>query len=157
MDEFRVPTVQVPTELHCADGVVLRGIVFMPAQSAVHAGPMLPDEWVNSPPPFFPFKPEGSGSSILLNKQQLLAMVVEERPPTDELLEWEAAGPKVRVAVEADGKRFEGHLVMDMPENRRRVVDCLNRPEAFLSLTDGDRVILIRKTRISRSYELQES
>ena len=80
MQDFKVPTVQLATELHCVDGAVLRGNVYMAALSAVHAGPMLPQEWINSPPAFFPFRQE-SGTTLLVNKHQVLAMSVEAPPP----------------------------------------------------------------------------
>jgi hypothetical protein len=153
MHDFKVPTVQLATELHCVDGAVLRGHVYMAALSAVHAGPMQPQEWINSPPAFFPFRCEDA-TMMLVNKHQVLAMSVVTPPtgPEDEL--WESAGLVRRVAVEAGGKRFEGDAVIDMPENQRRLVDYLNRPEAFLCLVSGENDVLVRKELISRAFEV---
>jgi hypothetical protein len=156
MYDLKVPTVQVPTELHCADGVVLRGIVYMPALSAVQAGPMLPHEWINSPPPFFPFRPAGEDGTLLVNKEQLLAISVAVPVPSDDPA-WEAPSLVRPVVVEAGGKRFEGSIVIDMPENRRRVVDCLNRDETFLCLVADEQQVLVRKALISRVIEVQET
>ena len=118
MNDFKVPTVQLATELHCVDGVVLRGCVYMAALSAVHAGAMTPQEWINSPPAFFPFRQE-DGTTTLVNKHQVLAMSVAAPPASDEEA-WETAELVRRAAVEAGGKRFEGDVVNDMPENQRR-------------------------------------
>jgi|WetSurMetagenome_2_1015567.scaffolds.fasta_scaffold806873_1 hypothetical protein len=155
MSDFKVPTVQLATELHWADGVVLRGHVYMPALSAVHAGPMQPDEWINSPLAFFPFRAV-DGKTLLANKRQVLAMTVEAPPAPDDGQEWEPAMPLRRVTVEAGGQRFQGDVAIDMPENQRRVVDYLNNPEAFLCLAAEGRHILVRKEFIARAYEARE-
>jgi hypothetical protein len=154
MDDFKVPTVQLATELHCVDGSVLRGRIFMPALSAVHSGPMLPQEWVNSPPVFFPFRQDG-GTTILVNKHQVLAMSVAATPGGDDLAS-DPATPVCRTTVEAGGKRFEGGLVIDMPENQRRLVDYLNRSESFICLVSAESHLLIRKELISKVFDAQE-
>jgi hypothetical protein len=153
MSDFKVPTVQLATELHWADGAVLRGHVYMPALSAIHAGPMLPQEWINSPPAFFPFK-QDDGETILVNKHQVLAMSVEV-PPSDDEQSWEPAVIVRRSVVVAGGMRFEGDVLVDMPENQRRLVDYLNRTEAFLCLLSGNRNLLVRKDFISRAFEVE--
>jgi hypothetical protein len=155
MDDFKVPTVQLATELHCVDGSVLRGRIFMPALSAVHAGPMLPQEWINSPPMYFPFRQDG-GTTILVNKHQVLAMSVAATPEEGDQA-WEPATPVCQTTVEAGGQRFEGGVVIDMPENQRRLVDYLNRPESFLCLVVGEGRLLIRKELISRVIGAQET
>jgi hypothetical protein len=154
MDDFKVPTTQLATEIHCVDGSVLRGRIFMPALSAVHSGPMLPQEWVNSPPLFFPFR-QDDGTTILVNKDQVVAMSVAATPEGDDEAR-EPAAPVRRATVEAGGKRFEGGLAIDMPEHQRRVVDYLNRPEAFLCLISGENHLLIRKALISRVVGTEE-
>jgi hypothetical protein len=154
MHDFKVPTVQVATELHCLDGGVLKGYVYMAALSAVQAGPMLPTEWINSPPVFFPFRQDNE-ETLLVNKHQVLAMSVEVPPPDDET--WQPTSPVRHAIVEAGGKRFEGLVAIDMPENQRRLVDYLNRSEAFLSLVSGRNQILVRKELISRVFEIEET
>lgn len=154
MDDFKVPTVQLATELHCVDGSLLRGRIFMPALSAVHGGPMLPQEWINSSPIFFPFRQDG-GTTILVNKHQVLAMSVAATPEGCDQ-PWEPDTPVRRTTVEAGGKRFEGGVVIDMPENQRRLVDYLNRSESFLCLVSGENHLLIRKDLISRVFDAQE-
>jgi len=153
MSDFRVPTVQLATELHWVDGAVICGNVYMPAMSAVQAGPMHPQEWINSPPIFFPFR-QDDGTTVLVNKHQILAMSVEAMPEEGDEPGWEPAVLVRHVVVMAGGARFEGDAVIDMPENQRRLVDYLNRPEAFVCLVSGDRHLLIRKELISRAFEV---
>ena len=42
---------------------------------------------------------------------------------------------------------------IEMPQSQSRVLDHLNRGEAFLTLRDGQRHHLIRKQRITRVFE----
>ena len=58
------------------------------------------------------------------------------------------------MVVECAGQRLEGELLIDMPENHRRVLDLLNRAEAFLTVRVGDRHHLVRKARITCVVEL---
>jgi hypothetical protein len=154
MDEYRVPIVQVTAEIISLNGQRLRGTVFTPALSAVQAGPMLPEEWINSPVSFFPFRPADAVSGILLNKQQVLVFTVEA-PAVRAGLEFDDL-PVRRLLVEAGGLQFEGTVVIDMPVNQRRVVDYLNHAGAFLLLRDGSRHHLIKKSEISCVVELEE-
>ncbi len=153
MDEYRVPTVQVEVELLCLDGRTLWGQIFMPALSALHAGAMAPEEWINGVASFFPFKTR-HGAGILFNKQHVLALTVMPpatvEPSADGLDGLSVELPVQRVAVEAGDHRFEGRLVIDMPLNQRRVLDYVNRPEAFLLLhRDDGRRCLIQKACIA--------
>ncbi len=58
-----------------------------------------------------------------------------------------------QVALECGAMRIQGRLTLDMPAERRRVLDFLNRSEPFLSLIDGDRQHLVRRTAITRVFE----
>jgi hypothetical protein len=156
MHDLKVPTIPLATEIQCVDGTVLRGTVYLAADSAVQSGPMLPDEWINSPAMFFPFLPVRSESTILVNKANVLALSVAAAPDTVE----QAASVGLivqRVAVEAGSCRFEGRVIIDMPDNRRRLADYLNRPEPFLEITEGERRHFVRKDCISRVAELREA
>jgi hypothetical protein len=157
MHNFKVPTVPLAAEIQCADGTVLRGTVFLAADSAVQAGPMLPDEWINGPTAFFPFLQTRTESAILVNKSNVLAFSVAAAPD-DESDEGPVVGlPVQRVVVEAGNSRFEGGVVIDMPDHQRRLVDYLNRPDPFLPLRAGARLHFVRKDCISRVTEISES
>jgi hypothetical protein len=156
MLEYQVPTLQLAANVWCADGRGLAGSIFVPACSSVHGGPMRPEEWINQPHPFFPFAADGSDERMVLNKAEVVALTVaadDESGADDE------AGdiPVCRVAIEIHGRRFAGMLVIDMPPNQQRVVDFLNRPDAFLTLRDGGHHHLIQKARITRVVECLET
>ena len=58
-----------------------------------------------------------------------------------------------QVALECGAMRLQGKVTLDMPTEKRRVLDFLNRSEPFLSLIDGDRQHLVRRAAITRVFE----
>jgi hypothetical protein len=153
MGELRVPTVAFPAEAVCADGRSFVGRIFVPASASRHAGAMRAEEWMNEGGSFFPFLPDESAASVLLNKQELLVLSVAASADQGDVVE-DADIPMRRVAVECAGRRLEGVLVIEMPTTQSRVLDYLNRPEPFLTLREGDRHHLVAKARITRVVEL---
>ncbi len=155
MSELRIPTVVLNAEVECADGRRFTGRIFMPAASPRHPGPTRPEEWLNEAAPFFPFLPDDAAGPVLMNKRELLVVSVPASADDGDLPEG-AANPVRRVALEAEQRRIEGTLIIDMPKNQLRVLDYLNRPEAFLTLRDGALHHLVQKERITRVIELLE-
>jgi hypothetical protein len=153
--ELRVPTVALTAEILFADGRDLLGRIFVPATASRHSGAMRPEEWMNEPPEFFPFLPDSAGSSIIVNKNEILILSVPSSVDADRTLE-ETESLERRVAIECGGHRLTGTLVIDMPQYKSRVLDYLNRAGWFLTLRDGERHHLIQKRRITRVEELPE-
>jgi len=150
MEELRVPTTQIDAELQLDDGRILRGTIFVPA-SSTHSGSKRPDEWINEPAAFFPFRIEGSDSPELFSKQASLRLSVpaemlhEEEMPADV----EHRG----VVVETTGGSFQGLVRLDMPSHQRRVLDYLNLPQSFLCLMTDEHAHLIQKRLVKRVVE----
>lgn len=148
MEEFRVPTTAVEAELQLADGHVLRGAVFVPASTSVHSTFKRLDEWINEPAPFFPFRVEKAAGAELVGKRAVTRLSVPAPTTADADLPTDVE--RCRVVVEAAGSRFEGDILLDMPNHQRRVLDYVNQPVSFLSLHDGETVHLIQKDKIVR-------
>lgn len=149
---FQVPRLLRTAEVLSADGRVLRGRVFVPATAESHPGAMRAEEWMNDPSPFFPFLPDGEGRPVILNKLQVVVMSVSASSDRDGA-EGEVGAPLRRVRVECGALRLEGDVLVDMPANHSRILDLLNRPGAFLTVREGDRHHLVRKSRITRVSE----
>jgi hypothetical protein len=153
MSELRVPTLALAAEVACADGRTFTGRIFIPAAASHHTGPMRPDEWINEPLPFFPFLPDDASMPVMLDKHTVLVVTLEGGPgaePEEDL------GFPQKVVVECGGKRLEGVIHIDMPENQRRVQDYLNRFELFFTLIDGTRRHLVQKHHVTRVIEVRE-
>jgi hypothetical protein len=151
--ELRVPTVAMAAEVTCVDGRVFRGRVFVPASSSLHGGPMRAEEWMNGAGLFFPFLPDEAEAPVILNKAEVLTVTVGSEP--ERALE-EAVDIDRGVQVECGGQVLRGHLHIDMPPHHSRVLDYLNRADAFLVLHDGDRLHLVQKQNITRVTEVRE-
>jgi hypothetical protein len=149
---FQVPRLLRAAEVLCADGRVLRGRVFLPATAASHPGAMRAEEWMNDAQRFFPFLPDGEGSPVILNKEQVVVVTVAAASDRDETLE-AVSVPTRRVSVECGALRLSGEVLVDMPSNHSRVLDLLNRAGAFLNVREGERHHLVAKARITRVSE----
>jgi len=154
MSELRVPTLAMSTEILCADGRSFHGRVFVPTLASHHSGPMRLEEWLNEPTQFFPFLPDDAEAPVLMNKREVLVMTFPTPPPDDDNPGAEV--PHRRVSVECEARRLEGILALDMPAHLSRVLDCLNRPQMFLTLQEDDRHHLVQKERITRVLEIRE-
>ena len=152
--ELRVPTVALIAEIYSADGRVFRGRIFVPASAPRHAGAERAMEWINEGGPFFPFLPDDASTAVIVNKHEVLVVTVSAEADAGDVSDG-TAPPEQRVVVECGERRFEGSVVLDMPEHHQRVLDYLNRAEPFLVLRAGDRHHLVQKARISRVLEKQ--
>jgi hypothetical protein len=156
MNELRVPTHATVAEIRCPDGRHFLGRIFIPGSSSHHSGAMRVDEWINEAGVFFPFLPDDSKSTVLLNRDQVAVLAVAPGEESAGHVEPEVEIPRRRVAIELGDRRIEGEVLIDMPQSQRRVLDYLNRHEPFLLLRTPDRWYLVRKAMIARVVEIQE-
>jgi hypothetical protein len=151
MNELQVPTVALAAEVTCSDGRTLAGRIFVPAAASHHSGPMRPEDWINEPLPFFPLIPDEATVPVIVNKHTVVMVTLQGAEGT----EGEAMiGLERRVVIECGGRRIEGLLHIDMPQNLQRLQDYLNRNELFVLLTDGPRHHLVQKHHITRVIEI---
>ena len=155
MSELKVPTVALIAEVVCVDGRSFRGRIFLPAGAARHGGTMRPSEWLNQPSSFFPFLPDDSDSTVLLNKNQVL--VVSMPTAVDPVrYDQESPGFERKVVVECGPRIIEGLFLIQLPENHRRTLDYVNQDELFLTLRVGDGQHFVQKHHITRVIEVRE-
>jgi hypothetical protein len=137
-------------EVTCLDGRVFRGRIFVPASSSLHEGPMRAEEWMNGGGQFFPFLPDELDTPELLNKKEILVVSVK-----GDAGDHEGVDIARRVVVECGSRRLEGTVLIDMPTHNRRVLDYLNRTDAFLPLYEVDQIHLVQKHNITRVLEVR--
>ena len=148
MEEFRVPTTAIEAELQLVDGRVVRGVIFAAASTSAHSGPQRVDEWFSEQAQFFAFRPEGAEGTELVSKHSVVRLSVPAEAALDESTP--AQTQQFRVTLECPGARFEGEVQVDMPDNRRRVLDYVNHPQTFITLHDGKTTHLIPKRQVIR-------
>jgi hypothetical protein len=137
-------------EVTCLDGRGFRGRIFVPASSSLHPGPMRAEEWMNGGGQFFPFLPDEADTPEILNKKEILVVSIKGGDG-----EQEAVDIARRVVVECGSRRLEGTVLIDMPTQNSRVLDYLNRADAFLPLYEADHVHLVQKHNITRVLEVR--
>jgi len=148
---FRVPRLLRAADVLFTDGRRYRGRVFLPATAEAHAGAMRVDEWLDEPGSFFPFLPDGEGRPVVLNKDQIVVLMVPSAGETEH--PHAATLPRRTVLVECGGLQVAGEVLIDMPADHLRVLDLLNRPSRFIEIRDGDRRHFVSKARITRVTE----
>lgn len=154
-NDLRVPVAALPVEVRHLDGRTVAGRIFVPAAALRHDGPTRPDEWINGAGRFFPFLPNESAQSVLVNKETVLAIAVpawaDEPDPADAV-----SAPARVISIECGGVSFQGVITLDLPANHGRVLDYLNVPGEFLTLRIGGRHHLVNKRHITRVIEVRE-
>jgi hypothetical protein len=151
---LRLPTLPLAAEIRYFDERPMTGRIFLPAAAQHHEGPMRPDEWMNQTVRFFPFQHEAGGRPVILNKRYVVVLTVALDGL--ELASDEEATDPHRVKIQCGNLELQGDLYIAARETQRRVLDLANRPEAFLSLHDGERRHLIQKNRITTITEIVE-
>lgn len=155
-DDFRIPVVSKEIALQFPDGQLVPGLVFIPASAPDHDGPMRLVEWLNDGTAFFPFKPHGEETPVLVSKANVLTLTAyHERDRGDDGEIDEAY--RISVRVYTAGNLFEGQIVADMPYYKNRALDILNRADAFVFLLNDGREIHINKKYIVRAMEIEKA
>ena len=147
--ELRVPTVALTVEVVCADGYAYRGRVFLPEMSAHHSGRPSVEEWLNDAAAFIPFMPSDAHGCVILNKDDVAVLSVERADDVPR----ERHGPSRTVSVACRGKTIIGRVVLDTPAEASRILDFLNRADAFVVVDDGTTRHVVRKAGIMRVIE----
>lgn len=152
-NELRVPTVALAAEIRYFDERALNGRIFLPALAQNHGGPTRPDEWMNQGSMFFPFVPDAGGPAVILNKRYVIMLslgAVQEFEVAEEV-----GAPRL-VRIECGNLSVEGMLHIDMPPQQSRVLDFVNRNDAFLTIRDGEQLHIIQKNRITLISEIEK-
>lgn len=155
VDQYRVPKRQVVAEVVLFGQPGTRVTLFLGENAESHAGPERPSDLLNGASDFIAAT-ETSGGYILLRRDALTCVSVpaasefgSEGDRAEELAAAQATSMQVETTLE-DGSKVRGTIRYLMPEGRSRLIDFLNLREAFLTLRDGDRALLINKQRIAR-------
>lgn len=111
-----------------ADGRELEGEVFLSLYEAHRQGSQRVGELLNGEETFLPVKT--SAGTVHLNVANIIKAVTQEDAERHDLM---MLGKKYTVRITTlHGEAIEGDIFVDLPQDRSRVSDYLNRPERFL-------------------------
>lgn len=149
-EDIRVPTVAVEVSITLADGRCEEVTVFLSSTSSFHDGPETLDEFLESRRKFFAVKPR-EGRAYLMGIDGIVSLAASASAPILSRLPGRVSSSInfVRVRVE-DGSEIEGTLLANLPPDLSRVSDVFNQPEGFIPIEAGERIVYVRKARVTR-------
>lgn len=155
MKNFQVPTGAVGVEMFLADGVHIKGRLFL-AKDPRHPGQT--DQLIgalNDEREFLPFEvgDDRGARSLVLNKEHIVRVRVLE-PDPQELAAPFSGGPEGEgVSGEtilhlSDGTQVAGWVAVDTPVAASRLVDKLNCGQRFIAVVRDDGVDLVQRIHV---------
>lgn len=132
MSLYRVDKREQPVSLFLSDQIVHEGVVFLSPFASTHVGEETLLDLLRERDQFFPFR-HRDGRFILVNKNA----VTHVRHPGGE--DEAGMGEPIRVRITFfGGGTLEGTIVLDMPEEKNRLLDYVNASPGFFALEGGD-------------------
>jgi hypothetical protein len=146
--DFRIEKDRRVVSLQMLGGEQLNGEMFVQRFTRHHMGSEEVPDVLNAPEPFFPLV--RAGDTLLIAKHQVREVELEDNSGQEA-----AVAPVVRAeAVEVtlrDGTIRAGRLYLEMPAERPRLLDFLNRyAQRFLMLYSAGGIRLINRELIER-------
>ena len=139
MDDRKIVKNRRHVTFTLADGSEISGKVFLSLYEVSHQGPQRVGELLNCGEGFIPV--ETPNGTVSLNVANIISAMT---PAAEEVNELMTLGEKYRVRVTTlDGKEVEGELYVNLPDDRRRVSDYLNRAQRFCRVFLPDQIAYI--------------
>lgn len=140
------------------DKTKVKGEVFLSSYSRNHYGHQKVADILEGEKLFIPLSLKEEGRVEFLNKDQIVIMEGELSTPEDE--EKLSMGlyhiEKIKVTF-SNAETFEGAMISEVPKERSRLSDCLNRNGNFISMIKNGRYFYLNKRKITRVESLKES
>src|SRR5687767_1503866 len=142
-----MPRVAIPATLRLTAGEPREGEIYVMERVPQHAGAETPLDMLNRADGFFPFRPRGGESAVLLvAKSRTVSLTVPPAPADSARLS--AAKQASLVITLADGSELSGWATIELPEHHSRILDYLNAAEPFFAIANADRVHLVNRAHV---------
>jgi hypothetical protein len=133
MSLYRVDKREQPVALFLSDQVVHDGVVFLSPFASTHSGEETLLDLLRERDQFFPFR-HTDGRFILVNKNAVTHVRYEGKREEES-----GMGEPIRVRITFfGGGILEGTIVLDMPEEKNRLLDYANASPGFFALEGKD-------------------
>ena len=146
-----VEKIRVPVRVHQPGLENVRGFFALSPQAQYHDGPETLLELLNSPMRVVPFI-RGADEAVLLLTRASIECVEADADLDPAWIRSRAflVTREERIQVRFDnGRRIEGLLQMELPEDLNRASDYINGPDDFFPLVTPGTTVLINKVRVS--------
>ncbi len=148
MTGFSIPRVSIPASLLLTDGDRRRGEIYVMERVPHHTGPETPLEMLNRAEGFFPFRPAGDGTVLLVTKAHTIILSVAADASAQDPARVSAAK---LVAVEltlVDGSTLRGFATAELPEHHSRLLDYLNDSSPFFAVSAGEEFHFVNRAHV---------
>jgi len=149
---FRIPRVRVSVQVALVGRRNRDVSIFLGERAETHSGHERPSDVLNSARKFLPALERDSLVFLNLEAVTMVTVPAGVEYTEEELqLAYGAVPDETRRRIEVvleDGTTLDGDIWYAMPEGQRRVQDFLNTPDRFFRLREGDRALLVNKTRV---------
>ncbi len=149
MSGFSIPRVSMPASLLLTDLDPRLGEIYVMERVPHHTGPETPLEMLNRPEGFFPFRPAGDGTVLLVTKARTLTLSVPRNVAAEDPARLSAAklvGITITLAGNTD---ITGWATLELPEYHSRLLDYLNAsPDPFFAVTTADEVHFVNRAHV---------
>ena len=144
--EFAVPKDKQPVTIHLIGGEIMTGNIFLeyfPDALTLHQKVKMFLEDGNR---FFPLTANGTPPAFI-NKERIsiLEVTASDEEPAYHLMHIEDI-----TTLFTDGSALSGALLAEVPKEKARLSDCLNLPEAFLSIRKEMTICYINKNTVQK-------
>lgn len=147
MSDYRIEKIRCPVVVRMHSGETVTGEIFLQPFVRPGGGDERPQDILNGKEPFFPLA-LADGDTLLLAKDQVLEVATERGDDGEETIEMLSRPMVVEIRLTSGDKRA-GAIFLDMPHERPRILDFLNREdERFLTLHGTERRFLINRREI---------
>ena len=145
---YRIEKIRCPVVVRTHSGETITGEMFLQPFARPNGGDERLQDILNNSEPFFPLA-LADGDTLLLAKEQVLEVSSEREGEDVEDAIGALARPMVVEVRLVSGEKHPGALFLDMPTERPRLLDFLNRDgERFLTLHGTERRFLINRRAI---------
>lgn len=145
--DFRIEKERLPITVTTASGERLSGDMFVQSYSRRRAGREEAADVLNDDEPYFPLALAGD-SMLLIAKQRVRDVEVPGAGASHDGI---ASRPVTVEVVVAGGEAFLGEVRLEVPFDRPRLLDFLNRLQhRFLTLHTADGIRLVNSSLIDR-------
>jgi hypothetical protein len=142
--EYRIEKDRSLVVLTTVGGERILGEMFVQAYARHRKGPEEPRDVINGEEPFFPLQ-QLDGETLLIAKEHVLELAIEGVDRIDAESEMLARAARVEITL-AGGMRRSGIVFLEVPFDRPRLLDFLNRfHERFITLRTEHGVSLINR------------
>lgn len=146
--DFRIEKDRRTVSLLMLGGEQLKGDMFVQRFSRHHMGSEQIPDVLNAPEPFFPLV--RAGDTLMVAKHQVREVELADESSAEASVAAPAHAEAVEVTLR-DGTVRAGRLYLEMPTDRPRLLDYLNRyAQRFLTLYSAGGIRLINRELIER-------